>query len=159
MAIRLARIDDLPAIERFAVEVVPAHYAPILGEDAALAQLQWWTPARMQPAVAAHRVHVAVEGDTIVGVAETGVLGEDHVVWKLYLAPESRGQSIGADLLQRAVAPLREVADHVLVEHFAENTEAARFYEREGWAVVRTEASRSSDPAAAIVWRRLTFGP
>ncbi|GAA5163982.1 N-acetyltransferase [Ornithinimicrobium tianjinense] len=157
MAIRLARADDLAAIERFAVDVVPAHYAPILGEDAALAQLQWWTPARMQPAVEAHRVHVAVEGQAIVGVAETGVLGEDHVVWKLYLAPELRGRAIGADLLQHAVAPLRKVTDHVLVEHFAGNTKAARFYEREGWAVVRTEASRSGDPAAAIVWRRFTF--
>ena len=132
MTIRLAGVDDLAAIERFATEVVPAHYAPILGKDGARAQMQWWTRDRMEPAVEASHVHVAVVGDEIVGLVETGVLGADHVVWKLYLAPEFRGQSIGADLLQHATEPLRQVTAHVLVEHFAGNTKAAKFYEREG---------------------------
>ena len=157
VTIRLARLDDLSAIERFALDVVPAHYAPILGDEGARAQLQWWTTERMKPAVEASRVHVAVEGEKIIGVVQIGVLGEDHVVWKLYLAPEFRGQSIGADLLQQAIEPLRRVTDHVLVEHFAGNTEAAKFYEREGWTVVSVEPSRSGTPNAAVVWRRTTW--
>ena len=69
MTIRLARLDDLSAIERFALDVVPAHYAPILGDEGARAQLQWWTTERMKPAVEASRVHVAAEG---VKAGETG---------------------------------------------------------------------------------------
>ena len=157
VSIRPASVDDLDAIARFAAAVVPAHYTPMLGEDGARAQLEWWTTDRMTPAVEAGRVHVAVARRAIVGVVQTGVLGEDHVVWKLYLAPAFRGRSLGADLLRHAVAPLRGVTDHVLVEHFAGNTRAARFYEREGWTVVRTEASRGGDPNAAVVWRRLAL--
>jgi len=158
VTIRLACLDGLSAIERFALDVVPAHYAPILGDQGARAQLQWWTTERMKPAVEASRVRVAVTGEKIKGVVQTGVLGEDHVVWKLYLAPEFRGQCIGADLLQDAIEPLRKVTDHVLVEHFAGNTKAAKFYEREGWTVVSIEPSRSGDPNAAVVWRRTTLG-
>lgn len=76
-------------------------------------------------------------------MVQTGVVNEDRVVWKRYLAPAFRGQSIGAHLLRDAIAPLREVSDHVLVEHFAGNTKAAKFYKREGWTVVCTEASPS----------------
>lgn len=157
VSIRLADVDDLDAIARFADDVVPAHYTPILGEEGARAQLDWWTADRMKPAVEAGHVHVAVAGRAIVGVVQTGILDGDCVVWKLYLAPAFRGQSIGADLLRHAIAPFKEVADHVLVEHFAGNTKAADFYERHGWRVVRTEAARSGDPHAAVVWRRLAY--
>ena len=109
----------------------------------------------MRPAVEAGAVHLAEREDVVVGVVETGVMGEDHVVWKLYVAPAFRGRSVGARLLDRAVAPLREATDHVLIEHFAGNTDAARFYERQGWRVVRIDASTEGDPRAAVVWRRL----
>lgn len=66
MSIRLARVDDLDDIARFAADVVPAHYTPILGEDGARAQLQWWTPERMRPAVEAGYVHVAVADRAII---------------------------------------------------------------------------------------------
>jgi hypothetical protein len=42
----------------------------------------------------------------------------------------------------------------VLVEHAAGNARAARFHEREGWAVGRTEKAKSGDPRATVVWRR-----
>jgi ribosomal protein S18 acetylase RimI-like enzyme len=156
--IRLATVDDVDAIVAFAAEVVPVHYSGILGETAAHSQLSWWTSERMRSAVEAEQVHLAVADEAIVGVAETGRMGQDHVVWKLYLAPEFRGRALGKDLLRQAIAPLRKKTDHVLVEHFAQNTRAARFYEREGWGVVRTEAPKSGDPRATVVWRRLELG-
>lgn len=157
VTIRLAGVGDLEAIERFAEEVVPPHYAPILGEEAAHTQLDWWTPERMRPAVEARRVHVAVSAGEIVGVVQTGLFEGSYVVWKLYLSPTFRGRSLGRDLLRAAVEPLREQANHVLVEHFAGNTGAAAFYEREGWAVEKAVPARSGDPDAAVVWRRFTF--
>lgn len=92
-AVHRAEVDSIVA---FARAVVPPHYAPILGDDAAEEQLKWWTADRIGSAVAAGRVHVAVADDAIVGVAETGALGDEQVIWKLYLAPGFRGRGLGS---------------------------------------------------------------
>lgn len=153
-SIRPAVADDVDAVVAFGAFVVPPHYAPMLGTEAARSQLRWWSRERMEPAVLARRVHLAVDDDTVVGVCETGELAGEQVVWKLYLAPDVRGRSLGAALLRDAVDALPADAGHVLVEHFAGNTRAGRFYQREGFDVVRTEDASSGDPNAAVVWRR-----
>lgn len=153
--IRPADASDVEAIVSFAEAVVPAHYTPILGAAAARAQLAWWDPRRMTSAVEAGRVHVAASDDGIVGVAETGEMAGDQVIWKLYLTAEFRGRSLGATLLRHAVAALPVGTPSVFVEHFAGNRRAGAFYEREGFTVVRTEPARTGDPNAAVVWRRL----
>ncbi len=78
----------------------------------------------------------------------------EQVIWKLYLAPDSRGRSLGVGLLHQAMAALPDGSGHVLVEHCAGNTRAGNFYEREGFAVIDTKPASSGDPKAAIVWRR-----
>ncbi|WP_199422131.1 GNAT family N-acetyltransferase [Actinotalea solisilvae] len=157
--VRRAELDDLDAILAFAEAVVPLHYTPILGEHAARAQLAWWSRERMAPAVAAGRVHVAATRRDVVGVCETGELDGAQVIWKLYLAPEHRGRSHGVELLRQAVAALPPGARSVDVEHFAGNTRAATFYEREGFAVVRTQpAPPGEPPGSAVVWRRRHLG-
>jgi ribosomal protein S18 acetylase RimI-like enzyme len=156
VAIRKAGLEDVDAIVAFGAAVVPEHYTPILGQRAAQAQLAWWRPERMTPAAEAGRVYVATDGHDVVGVCQTGEMDGDQVIWKLYLAPEYRGRSLGVDLLRQAIASLPRHADHVDVEHFAGNTSAATFYEREGFKVIRTDPpSPDQSPATAIVWRRL----
>ncbi len=150
---RPARASDVPAITDFAAAVVPAHYEPILGADAAHDQLRWWTTERMAAAVAGSRVQVAMAAGGIVGVCESGELDSEQVIWKLYVAPGLRGRGIGLALLEHAIAGLPARTDHVLLEHFAGNTRAAAFYARQGFDVVRTEPAASGDPAAAVVWR------
>ncbi len=155
--IRAATADDIDAIAIFGSAVVPHYYTPILGDRAAHAQLAWWTRERLSPAVQAGRLHVAAtaEGE-IVGVCQTGELANEQVIWKLYLAAEYRGRSLGGALLRHAVASLPEGVDHVDVEHFAGNNGAARFYQREGFTVIRTEPAPSGESSSsAIVWRRL----
>ena len=88
-------------------------------------------------------------------MCETGELDGVPVVWELYLAPGARGRGLGVRLLRAAVAALPPDAPSVLVEHVAGNERAGRFYEREGFAVVRTEPAASGDPRSAVVWRRL----
>jgi ribosomal protein S18 acetylase RimI-like enzyme len=156
MDVRVRRADagDVDAIVALGAAVVPPHYTPILGVEAAQAQLSWWKPERISSAVTAGRVHVAVVDDVVVGVAETGEMDGEQVIWKLYLAPDSRGRSLGAELLRQAVAALPGEPSHVVVEHVAGNTRAGAFYEREGFAIVRTEPAGSGDPNASIVWRR-----
>jgi ribosomal protein S18 acetylase RimI-like enzyme len=153
--IRKAGASDLDAIVAFGSAVVPPHYEPIIGAAAAQAQLDWWRSERMAPAAEAGRVHVAVVDDNIVGVCETGELNGEQVIWKLYVAPEFRNRSLGAELLRRVIGSLPVDVDHVLVEHVAGNTAAARFYEREGFTVVRVDpATASGSVNDAVVWRR-----
>lgn len=154
--VRKAEADDVDAIVAFGSAVVVPHYTPILGAVAAQAQLTWWAPQRMSSAVAAGRVHVAVSADgAIVGVSETGDMASEQVIWKLYLASDFRGRSLGVELLRHALAALPSETDHVLVEHFAGNARAGAFYDREGFTVVNTEPANCGDPNAAVVWRRL----
>ena len=135
--------------------MIPPYYTPILGESAAHAQLAWWSLDRMAPAVKANRVHVAVTDRNVVGVCETGELAGEQVIWKMYLAPEHRGRSLGVELLCQAIASLSEGVDRVDVEHFAGNTQAAKFYAREGFEIIRTDpAPTGESPNSAIVWRR-----
>ncbi len=157
--VRQAEAGDVDAIVAFGSAVVVAHYTPILGAVAAQAQLTWWAPQRMSSAVKAGRVHVAVATrNTIVGVSETGELAGEQVIWKLYLASDFRGRSLGVELLRRAVAALPSETDHVLVEHFAGNERAGAFYDRERFTVVNTDPTSGGDPNAAVIWRRLDLG-
>lgn len=151
--VRPARLLDVDAITAFGSRVVPQHYAPILGIDAAEAQLRWWTSERITASVAESRIQLAMSGDGVVGVCETGEFDDEQVIWKLYVDPHVRSRGIGVALLNQAIAMLPTDTDHVLVEHFAGNTRAAAFYQREGFRVVRLVPSASGDPAAAVVWR------
>ena len=160
VTVRKANHGDVDAIVAFGAAVIPEHYAPILGQQDAQAQLAWWTPDRILPAVEAGRVHVATtDGRDVVGVCQTGEMNGEQVIWKLYLAPDYRGRSIGLELLRQAISGLPRHADRVDVEHFAGNTSAAKFYEREGFKVVRTDPPPSGkSPDHAILWRRLKLG-
>lgn len=155
VSVRRAEFDDLDAIVAFGSAVIPPYYTSILGEHAAQAQLSWWSLDRMAPAVEANRVHVAATDRDVVGVCQTGELAGEQVIWKLYLTPEYRGRSLGVELLRQAIASLPQGVRRVDVEHFAGNTRAAKFYEREGFKVIRTDpAPTGESPNSAIVWRR-----
>lgn len=153
--VRQAELDDLDAIVAFGSAVIPPYYTPILGKHAAQAQLAWWSLDRMAPAVAANRVHVVATDRDVVGVCQTGELAGEQVIWKMYLAAEYRGRSLGVKLLRQAIASLPQGVRRVDVEHLAGNTRAAKFYEREGFKVIRTDpAPTGESPNSAIVWRR-----
>jgi len=155
---RPAVADDVPAIVAFGDEVIPRHYSPIIGESAAQAQLDWWSPARFIEAINAGRVQLATAGNQIVGVVETGEMAGEHVIWKLYVAPTVRGQGLGVKLIENAISSLPSETDYVLLEHFEGNSDAARFYEREGFEVTGIDVN-DSNPSASVVWRRRDLYP
>ncbi len=153
--VRKAELNDLDAIVAFGGAVIPPYYSPILGAHAAQEQLTWWSLDRMASAVEANRVHGAAKDLNVVGVCQTGELAGEQVIWKMYLAPEYRGRSLGVELLGQAIASLPQGAGRVDVEHFAGNTRAGNFYEREGFEVIRIDpAPTGESPNSAIVWRR-----
>ncbi|MGI5501098.1 GNAT family N-acetyltransferase [Lentzea sp. CA-135723] len=145
--VRDARPEDVVGICRFGEAHVEPHYAPLIGAEAAAAQVtRWWNEEQIAAAVSGGLVVVAVVGERIVGVGQRGRRGEDHVIYKLYVDPALRGGGIGPRLIGALVAHVG--AAEFYVEHFAANERAGAFYEREGFEVRRVEDG--------VVWRSLT---
>ncbi|WP_352236393.1 GNAT family N-acetyltransferase [Lentzea sp. NBRC 102530] len=144
---RDARPEDIAGICRFGEEHVERHYAPLIGDEAAAAQVtRWWNEEQITSAVHGNLVVVAAAEGRIVGVGQRGRRGDDHVIYKLYVDPALRGGGIGPRLIGALVAHVD--ADEVFVEHFAENERAGAFYEREGFVVRGVEDG--------VVWRSFT---
>ncbi|WP_191255605.1 GNAT family N-acetyltransferase [Amycolatopsis oliviviridis] len=152
--VRNAERDEVMAICRFGEEHVRAHYAPLIGEEAAAKQVRmWWHETNIGGAVARGAVVVADDGGHLAGVGQRGLHGDDHVIYKLYVHPRHRGGGLGVRLLDALIGQLPEGAERVYIEHFAANERAGAFYEREGFTVDRIEPSSTGDPALGVVWR------
>lgn len=160
--VRHATPHDLGAVRSFGEAHIPPHYAPLIGEAAAAAQVErWWNDAYLAPAIEAGLLLVAEADGRVVGVAQRGRLGDDHVVFKLYVDPAARGRGVGPALLAAVERDLPANATRLVIEHLAANERAAAFYAREGFAVDRVEPHPSEDPGRATVWRfrPLSRGP
>jgi GNAT superfamily N-acetyltransferase len=152
--VRAAETSDVAAICAFGEEHIRAHYTPLIGAQAAEAQVRhWWNEAHIASAVAAGLVVVAESDGDLVGVAQRGRHGADHAVYKLYVHPRKRGHGIGPKLLDALVDQLPADADRLYIEHFAANERAGQFYEREGFTVERFEPGPGDDPRLGVVWR------
>lgn len=152
--VRTAQPDDVAAIRQFGAENIPDHYRPLIGEEAARAQVDmWWTDERISSAIVRGGVAIAEGSGEVVGVGEIGEYDGRHVIWKLYVHPDLRGHGVGPQLIDKLVEQLPDGADEVFVEHFAANTRASSFYEREGFELVETR-SHPENPAMDVVWRR-----
>lgn len=153
VAIRDAVGDDVRRICAFGAVHIPPHYAPLIGAVAAERQVsRWWGEAQIEPAVSGGLVVVAEERGRLVGVVQRGRHGADHVLYKLYVDPRRRGLGLGPCLIEAVIRRLPPDARRLSVEHFASNTRAGAFYEREGFVVERVERSGTSS-ALDVVWR------
>jgi ribosomal protein S18 acetylase RimI-like enzyme len=74
------------------------------------------------------RLLVACEGDKVIGFSGSH---EDYLGW-LYLDPEYRGRGIARQLLQES---LKYTGPHTWTVTLAENKNALKFYESEGFKV------------------------
>ncbi len=149
--VRPAVPGDVPAIGDFARRAVHDTYDRLVGSSYSTQLIEeWWTDA-LVAAIDAGLVSVAAIEERIVGLVEVGTIGDDPVVWKLYVDPDRRGRGLGPRLLDAAEAIIDPTAPQLLVEHIAANERAARFYEREGFTVVGTDTA--DDPRLDTVWR------
>ncbi|WP_448060790.1 N-acetyltransferase family protein [Cellulomonas hominis] len=152
--LRDAGPGDVAAICAFGAVHVRAHYAPLIGAEAADAQVRrWWSEAYVGHVVAERRVVVAEAQGQLVGVGQLGRAGAEHAVYKLYVHPDHRGRGLGVRLLDALAGRLPIDVDRLWVEHVAANGRAAAFYEREGFTVDRVEPSSTGEPALGVVWR------
>ncbi len=149
--IRLAVASDRPELDRFAREVVPEVYGRLVDDDYAQSLVSnWWLDYFSGP-IDAGRVLVVMADDRMVGMAEFDQIGDDWVIWKLYIESDQRSRGLGARLLDAVVAELPEGTRRVVLEHVVSNEDAARFYEREGFELGRID--EAEDPRLSIVWR------
>lgn len=150
--VRLATPDELEAICEFGAAYIPEHYEPLLGSDAAQAQVDdWWAHGRMSRAVDEGRVVVAIEAGDVVGVGEWSLYDGNPVIWKLYVHPSHRSEGIGPRLIATIIDHLPNGVDRIQVEHFAVNQRAGTFYEREGFRELHKV--EQSNPAMTVIWR------
>ena len=64
---RLATTDDVATVCQFGNDVFPAHYAPLIGAEAAAEQVsQWWSPSHIREAVNARSITIAELDSTLV---------------------------------------------------------------------------------------------
>ena len=151
--IRAAEKDDVDAVCAFGRAHIPEHYAPLIGVEAAERQVtSWWSEEQIRAAVERGVLLVATAGGRVVGVAQRGLAGAEHVIYKLYVDPNARGRGIGPRLVEAVITALPQNASRVGVEHFAANVRAGQFYEREGFAVERVDP-HPEDPRLDVVWR------
>lgn len=134
--VRLATQDDLGRIHRFAVDVVPDTYDRLV--DATYSERlvdEWWTPAVLEPDVAAGRVLIADTGDRVVGLVHVGEWEGEPVMWKLYVAADRRDAGLGVHLVDALIDSLPVGTPRLRTEHIIANERAARFYQREGFEI------------------------
>lgn len=148
------------AICEFGSEVIPAHYAPLIGAEAAAAQVaQWWSRSYIRAAVKSQLITIAELGNDLVGVAQVDPSPAAAVLYKLYVHPDYRGRGIGPRLIAAIVEQLPVEAEHLWVEQLAANTRAAQFYRRQGFVVDHVEPSPTGDPRQAQIWYRRAITP
>jgi ribosomal protein S18 acetylase RimI-like enzyme len=153
--IRIAGTGDVDAIFGFGADIVPSFYAPLIGQQASDAHFEaWWNIEDISQSVRDQEVVVATDGNKIIGVGQYGILGDEYVIWKLYVHPEYRGQGIGVRLIDALIKELPTNTPHILIEHFAANERAGEFYEREGFLVRNIDLNAEGDHRADVVWRK-----
>jgi len=125
IATRRAEAADAPAVAELYLRSFKATYAfpPAHTDD----EVRDWVRARLVPDMG---TWVALDGDSIVGfmTLSPGWLEQ------LYVDPDRLGQGIGRQLLDLAK---ERQPDGLLLWTFQVNDRARRFYERNGFTVVR----------------------
>ena len=140
-----SRPADVAAIVAFGSSVVPPHYAPI---SARRSRPGSWPGGPQNVRARPSKPAGCTWRQTATprrGV-ETGELAGRQVIWKLYLAPDHRGRSLGPELLRHAIAGFPWTATRSSLSTSLANTRAAAFYEREGFEIVKIEPRTADTP-------------
>ncbi len=156
MQVRLARGDDVSAIQSVGRKTWPTTYA-FAGEDyIANGLTTWWSVEALERSLEATTCLVADDGDQLVGMGNIDLRGEVPVIWKLYVVPESQGLGVGSALMAGLIARVPSGTSSVRLEYLAGNERAARFYAAKQFNELRREpAERPGWPELVWVERRL----
>lgn len=153
--IRTAEQSDVPRLQMLGQSAWRDTY----GSSMSAAEIdeglkRWWSIPQLGGEISSGVVLVAEDGGDVVGMVSAAELRpQAHVIWKLYVDRPQRSRGIGHELLHELDHMLGESTDEFWLEHYAFNTGAAAFYEREGFNFVREERTRLAGVDRTIVWR------
>jgi ribosomal protein S18 acetylase RimI-like enzyme len=140
MDVRDATAEDVDAIRTVARESLAASYGHALPPDVIDESVErWYDAAGLADEVSRDDavLLVAVEGDEVVGFAQSYVVSQREVVgdvdW-LHVLPTRRGEGIGTELLTAVETALRDRdVDRVEAQVLEANDEGVAFYEGYGF--------------------------
>jgi len=139
VVIRPATVADVAAIQSVGLVTWPPTYLPFTSPDYVLRGLAaWWSADAVLATITRDTTFVAELDGQVIGTATLGVLGDDRVIWKLYVVPAHHGTGAGHALMQAMLDTLPPDAP-VLVEFIDGNRGAQRFYERHGFVFDHVE--------------------
>jgi diamine N-acetyltransferase len=145
MRIRAGTLADVPAIRRIAHAAWPVAYGSILSPEQLrymLDRMYAESSLRLQMSEEGHRFLLAVEGDDILGFAAFGASTEGAglaKLHKLYVLPEHKGSGLGKALLDAVMNEAAAAGHTALRLNVNRFNPSKRFYERQGFTVVREE--------------------
>lgn len=154
ITIRPARLTDTAAIRYVGTVAWPATYGADRGAAYVMSGLDaYWSAAAIDGAINDGNIDVAESEDGIVGMVQVEELGDDLVMWKLYVLPGQQRGGVGRRLVQSAKDRALRQGQDLLTEYEPSNERVRGFYLREGF-----EPTASPLAGTDAVWLRFTHG-
>lgn len=155
VGVRRAKPADVDAVRMVGVVTWPPTYGPLHGTGYVMRGLDdYWNAPAIADAVDAGAVDVAEVQDEIVGMTHVEPLGDDLVMWKLYVVPDAQGSGAGRALIDAAKARATRARRHLLTEHDPANARASAFYARHDFEP--TAPPFAGTDAVWLRWRQPT---
>lgn len=142
LSIRRANKEDIELIRSLTMQVWPATYNPIIGEQQVAYMLQqFYAPNALAAQMDnGHTFIIGYWNSEPVAFASYGVISEQHYkLHKLYILPAMQGNGIGRGMLNHITADIAGKASGLRLNVNRYNLPAKAFYERVGFSVVHDE--------------------
>lgn len=148
--VRRAHTEDLDRVRYVGASTWPSTYGAIKGARYVMEGLDsYWSAAVIRAAIEAGNIDVAETSQGVVGMTEVEDLGDDLVMWKLYVVPSEQRSGLGHALVGAAKDRARDRGRDLLTEYEPENSAAGRFYAQEEF-----DQTVSPWPGTNAVWLR-----
>ena len=150
ITIRRAVPGDVDGVRYVGTVAWPATYGAARGAAYVMSGLdEYWNVEAISSAIQEGNIDVAEMDGAIVGMVHVEALGDDLVMWKIYVLPDHQRLGIGRLLVDAAKDRSRARRSALLTEFEPSNERVRGFYLREGFTV--TDAPW---PGADAVWLR-----
>lgn len=150
--VRRAHPRDVDSVRFIGVSTWPTTYG-MKGAGFVMDGLDtYWSAETVGAAVSAGAVDVIETASGIVGMTEVEELGQDLVMWKLYVLPAEQRAGLGHALVEAVKGRARERGQDLLTEYDRANEVVRGFYLREGFEPV--EPPLPGTDAVWLRWRR-----
>lgn len=158
ITVRPALPDDAHGVRYVGTVAWSATYGSDKGAEYVMSGLdEFWSTEAIGSAIRAGSIDVAESTDGIVGMVHVEGLGEDLVMWKLYVLPDQQRHGIGRLLVRAAKSRARLEGKDLMTEYEPSNERVRGFYLREGFVV--TTAPWPGTDAVWLRWNVATEQP